>query len=336
MNQLRVLLLLLLVLPLLLAGCKREPADAGAAAGRGGERLILRVGHFPNITHAQALIARALAREGKGWFEERLGAEVEVQWFAYNAGPSAMEAFFAGALDLTYVGPNPALNAYMKSRGEEVRIVAGAATGGAALVVQGDGRIKGPADFRGKKVATPQLGNTQDVSCRAWLTANGFKVTQLGGDVAIAPTENPDQLGLFREKAIDAAWTVEPWVSRLELEAGGTVLLEEKDAVTTVLAARARFLSEHRELVRRFVAAHAELTEWIKNNADEARRLVAEELKAQTTRAMPPEVLSRSWGRLTLTSDISVEPLQKFVAAAQSAGFLRDAVDLSRLVEKLP
>src|SRR5436305_13898634 len=130
---------------------------------------VIRVGHFPNITHAQGLVAHNLSRQGKGWFEERLGPGIKIEWFVYNAGPSAMEAVFAQSIDLTYVGPGPALNAYTKSNGEEVRLIAGAANGGAALVVQPDQNLNAPADFRGKKIATPQLGNTQDISCRAWL-----------------------------------------------------------------------------------------------------------------------------------------------------------------------
>src|SRR5579871_6564189 len=110
------------------------------------EKVVIRVGHFPNITHAQAMIAHGLSRAGKGWFEERLGPDVEVQWFVYNAGPSAMEAVFARSIDMTYVGPNPAVNAYLKSQGEEIRIVAGACSGGAALVVKADGPIKSDSD----------------------------------------------------------------------------------------------------------------------------------------------------------------------------------------------
>jgi NitT/TauT family transport system substrate-binding protein len=162
------------------------------------EKTTIRFGHFPNITHAQGVIAHALSRQGKGWFEQRLGPNVEIQWFTYNAGPSAMEAIFAGSLDVTYVGPGPALNAYFKSNGEEIRVISGAANAGAALVVKADSPIKAPADFRGKKIATPQLGNTQDISCRAWLKAQGFNVTQTGGDVTVIPTANPDQLGLFQ------------------------------------------------------------------------------------------------------------------------------------------
>src|SRR5437867_2038804 len=182
--------------------------------------VTIRVGHFPNVTHVQALVAHALSRQGKGWFEERLGAGTKIDWFVYNAGPSAMEAIFANSIDLTYVGPSPAINAYAKSRGDEIRIIAGAARGGDALVDQPDGRIKLPMEFKGKKVATPQLGNTQDVECRAWLAQQGFKVTQLGGEVTVLPTANPDQLNLFRLGNVDAVWTVEPWISRLENEAG--------------------------------------------------------------------------------------------------------------------
>src|SRR3954464_12031310 len=146
------------------------------AAALAQAKTVIRFGHFPNITHAQGVIAHALSRQGKGWFEQRLGPNVEIQWFTYNAGPSAMEAVFAGSLDVTYVGPGPALNAHLKSNGDEIRIIGGAANGGAALVVKPDAGINTPADLRGKKIASPQLGNTQDISCRAWLKAQGFKV----------------------------------------------------------------------------------------------------------------------------------------------------------------
>src|SRR5205814_675158 len=199
-------------------------------AVRAEEKTVIRFGHFPNITHAQGVIAHALSRQGKGWFEQRLGPGTKIEWFVYNAGPSAMEAIFANSIDLTYVGPGPALNAYTKSNGEEIRLIAGAANGGAGLVVQPDENLKAPADFRGKKIATPQLGNTQDISCRAWLTDGGLKITQLGGDAQVITTQNPDQLGLFKAKRIDGVWTVEPWVTRLEQEASGKVLVEEKDA----------------------------------------------------------------------------------------------------------
>src|SRR5437899_6762646 len=235
-------------------------------------KTIIRFGHFPNITHAQGVIAHAFTREGKGWFEERLGPNVQIQWFTYNAGPSAMEAVFAGSLDATYVGQGPALNAHLKSNGEEIRIISGAANAGAALVIKSDGPIKTAADFRGKKIATPQLGNTQDISCRAWLKAQGFKVTQTGGDVTVLPTANPDQLALFQSGGVDAVWTVEPWVTRLEREAKARVFLEDKDVITTWLVTATKFLSSHRDLVKKVVAANADLTDWMQKNPDEAQK----------------------------------------------------------------
>src|SRR5205823_4745160 len=225
--------------------------------------VVIRFGHFPNITHAQGVIAHALSRKGKGWFEERLGPKVEIQWFTYSAGPSAMEAMFAGSLDLTYAGQGPALNAHFKSNGEEVRVLAGAANGGAALVIKPDGPIKTPADFRGKKIATPQLGNTQDISCRAWLKAQGFKVTQIGGDVIVLPTQNPDQLAAFQKGDVAGVWTVEPWVTRLEREGGGKVMLEDTQVLTTWLVSSAKFLQNNRELAKKIVAANSELTQWM-------------------------------------------------------------------------
>ena len=306
---------------------------ASVAVSIASEKTVIRVGHFPNITHVQGLVAHNLSRQGKGWFEARLGAGVEIQWFTYNAGPSAMEAIFAKSVELTYVGPGPALNAYAKSQGEEIRIIAGAANGGAALVVQPDTNLKGPADFKGKKIATPQLGNTQDISCRAWLTSGGLKITQLGGDAQVLPTQNPDQLSLFQQKKIDAVWTGEPWVSRLETETGGKVLVEEPDTATTVLVSSTRFLNENRELTKKFLQAHRELTDWILQHPDEAQMIVKAELLAETRSDLSAELIARAWKRIIFTSEIPRTSVQAFVTNSQKAGFMRTAPDLSRLFE---
>lgn len=294
---------------------------------------VVRFGHFPNVTHVQALVAHHLTRQGKGWFEERLGPGTKIEWYVYNAGPSAMEAIFANSIDVTYVGPSPAINAYAKSNGEEVRIVAGSADGGAALVIQPDSGIKTGADFRGKRIATPQLGNTQDVACRAWLSAQGLKITQLGGDAQVLPTPNPDQLSLFAQKKLDAVWTVEPWVSRLEREAGGKVFLEEKDSVTTVLVSSVKYGKEQRELLRKLVAAHKELTQWIKDHPAEAQAMVVEELSAETKSKISPDLIAAAWKRIELTNEVSLDNLKTFVANAQKAGFLRKMPDLGALVQ---
>jgi NitT/TauT family transport system substrate-binding protein len=295
----------------------------------------IRVGHFPNITHVQGLVAQHLSRTGHGWFEARLGKDVKIEWYIYNAGPSATEAILANSIDLTYVGPNPALNAYAKSQGEEIRIIAGAAAGGAALVVQPDSALTKPADFRGKVIATPQLGNTQDIACRAWLAAAGLKVTQTGGEVSIVPTPNPDQLSLFQRKKLDAVWTAEPWVSRLEREAGGKVLIEQSKESITVLVSSVQFLRTHRELAKKFADAHKELTEWIVSHPDEAKQMVQQELAAETQAKVSAELIAQAWKRITLTTDASTDEYQQFVANAQRAGFMRTAPDLSRLIERL-
>ncbi|MEA3211721.1 MAG: sulfonate transport system substrate-binding protein [Chthoniobacter sp.] len=300
--------------------------------GAFAQQTTIRLGHFPNITHAQALVASQLSRQGKGWFEERLGPGVKLEYYVYNAGPSAMEAIFAGSIDLTYVGPNPVLNAYSKSQGGEIRVVAGAANGGAALVVQGDGRLSKPEDFRGRKVATPQLGNTQDVACRAWLKKHGYRITQLGGDVSVLPTANPDQLSLFQSGQIDAVWTVEPWVTRLELEAKGKIFLEQKEALTTLLASSVKFQKNNGALLKKFVAAHVELTKWINEHPAEAKELLRAELKELTKREFPAQTADAAWPRLHFTSEISRAPFDALVTEAQSVGFLKDIPDLGKLV----
>lgn len=300
-----------------------------------GDKVIIRFGHFPNITHAQGVIAHALSREGKGWFEERLGPNVEIQWFTYNAGPSAMEAIFVGSLDVTYVGQGPALNAHFKSNGDEIRVISGAANGGAALLVKADGPIKAPADFRGKKIATPQLGNTQDISCRAWLKNQGFKITQLGGDVMVVPTANPDQLPLFQSGGIDAVWTVEPWVTRIEREAKGKIFLEDSNVITTWLVSSAGFLKNHRELASKLATANVELTHWIKEHSDQAQEILRRELKAETRSDFSPDDVARAWKRINFTTEVSTDLVTKAVQDGKDAGFLKGNTDTSRLVVAL-
>lgn len=318
----------------LAVGCFLLPLVTFAA-----DKTIIRVGHFPNLTHAQGVIGHGLTRSGQGWFEQRLGTNVQIQWYVYNAGPSAMEAIFTKSLDLTYVGPNPAINAHLKSGGDEIRIVAGACSGGAALVVQSDGRIKSDADFKGRKIATPQLGNTQDVATRAWLISKGIKVTMTGGDAQVIPTANPDQLDLFQRRDLDAVWTVEPWVTRLEREAKGKIYLEESSLwpetggryVTTHLVSSANFLATRKDLLAKFIAAHIELTQWIKDHATEAQQTLNQELRAEMGRGVSAETLTNAWRRLEFTYDPVSTSLLKSAADANRIGFLKTKPELSRI-----
>lgn len=293
----------------------------------------VRFGHFPNITHVQALVAHQLSRQGRGWFESRLG--VPIEWFIYNAGPSATEAIFGGALDVTYIGPSPTLNAYVKSKGAEMRVLAGAANGGSSIVVRKDVSITSIADFKGKKIATPQLGNTQDVQLRALLAEHGFSITQTGGDALILPTQNADLLSLFQQGGLDAAWAPEPFASVLELEAGARNFLEDKETNVTMLVASAAFSKEREALCKKVAVAHRELTEWIKTNGEEARSLLVTELKALTTKEPKAAVVDRALSRVFLTNELSRLSLEKMMIGAKTAGFLKDIPSLDQLLSEL-
>jgi NitT/TauT family transport system substrate-binding protein len=199
--------------------------------------------------------------------------------------------------------------------------------------VQSELGLTTPESFKGRKIATPQLGNTQDIAARAWLTTGGLKITQTGGDAQVIPTANPDQLALFKTKQLDAVWTVEPRVSRLERQAGGRVLVEQREAITTVLATGAKTLTDRRPLIAKLVAAHRELTVWIKANPAEAQKLVREQLEADTRSPVAPDLIAPAWTRIVLTDEVSPVALDAFFKGAQAAGFLRGTTDLSRLVE---
>ena len=296
---------------------------------------VLRVGYFPNITHAQALVGRA-----NGQFEKSLGAGVQVEWKAFNAGPSAIEALFANAIDLTYVGPNPTVAGYFRSQGAAVRVIAGAASGGASLVVRRDAGIQTASDFHGKKVATPQLGNTQDVALRSWLRANGLKSREKGGDVQVIPISNPDQLTLFLKGQIDAAWAPEPWAARLVHEGGGRIFLDERDLwpdhqfVITNIIVSPKFLKEHPDVVKNFLRTHVELTEWINKNPAQAKQIMNQQLQKETGKALPAEVLDEAFSRMQVTYDPIHSSLLKSTQQAFDEGFLgRTQPDLSGLYD---
>ncbi|MFZ5862632.1 MAG: ABC transporter substrate-binding protein [Nitrospirota bacterium] len=300
--------------------------------------VTVRVAHFPNITHAQALIGRA-----DGSFARALGPDAAISWKLFSAGPAAVQALFAGELDVAYLGTGPAIVGYVKSRGEALRIISGSADGGAALVVRDGAGINGPADFHGKRVATPQLGNTQDVALRGWLVEHGLDVMERGGDVRVIPMANAEQLTMFRRGELDAAWTAEPWVSRLVHEGGGRVLFDEREEwqrltngrfATTVLVAHPRFLAAHPELATRWVQAHVELTARIVAQPEDAKRLTNEALKQLVGKPLGATVLDEAWGRVAFTTDPIVPSLVHMARWAFDQGFLgRREPDLSRIVD---
>lgn len=292
----------------------------------------MRIGHSPNLTHVQALVARNMSRHGQGWFERYL-PEQRIEWFLYNAGPSAMEGIFGRAIDASYVGPSPAINAYYVSQGAELRLLSGAVDGGAALLVATDSGIQSAADLKGKTMATPQLGNTQDVTARAWLQAQGLSSTLEGkGDVRVSPTPSSMQAQLMSDGYIDASWTVEPWVSIIQSKTGARVLIDEPDAVTTILVGRQAWLRDKPDLAEKLIRAHRELTAWIIAHPEEAQAMMAEELSILTQSPANLDLIKQAWSRLSLTTDIDFPQLEQFIQSAQALDLLGDVAPAAEMI----
>ncbi|MEP7765672.1 ABC transporter substrate-binding protein [Sanguibacter sp. 25GB23B1] len=287
-----------------LAACATtgRPANAAVFTDQGPADEV-RVGYFANITHAPALVA-----DVEGYFADALGPDVEITISTFNAGPAAIEALRGGSIDIAYLGPNPAITGYVTTNGSLLRIIAGAASGGAQLVV--DPSITEVADLAGTQIATPQRGGTQDVAARAFLEENGLSTDLTGGgDVALVPTTNAQTLQLFADGQIDGAWLPEPWASRLVLEAGAEVLVDEKDLwpggefVTTNVVATQEFLGEHPDTVSAVLEAHVDAVGWITEHPDEAAAVVNDALVEKAGKALREDVLDRSFAALTFTTD---------------------------------
>ncbi|HEY3524331.1 MAG TPA: ABC transporter substrate-binding protein [Candidatus Limnocylindrales bacterium] len=313
------------------AGC--GSASAGAVSGPGG--TVLRLGYFPNLTHATAIVGVA-----DGLYAGALGPNVELQTRTFNAGTEAVEALFSGALDASYVGPNPAINAWAKSKGQAIRIVAGATSGGAFLVTKPD--ITTPAQLRGRTLATPALGNTQDVALRAWLKSQGLSTTvEGGGDVAIRPQSNADTLTAFAGGAIDGAWVPEPWATRMILEGGGHVLVDERDLwpggryVTTELIVSTAFLGARPDVVEALLRGHVAATKLVNEDPDRSIRTVSTEIGRLTGSTLSTDLLGTAWKNLSFTNDPIADSLRTSADEAAAFGLL-DPVDLTGIYDLGP
>ena len=284
----------------------------------------LRIGYFPNINHAQAVIGL-----GNGDFQKALGNNVKVETFQFNAGPSAIESLLANRIDASYIGPNPAINGYVVSDGKDVRVIAGATSGGASFVVRNDSGINTVKDLGGKKFASPQLGNTQDVALRKYLVDNGFKTTENGGNVTVTPVANADILTLFLKKELDGAWVPEPWATRLVKEANGRILVDERDLwppegkfVTAHIIVRPDYLKENPDVIKKLITAHVNETQWINSNKEQAIKEFNVQLKKLTGKELPEDVLAESLTRLEFTDDPIKSSLLKSANDAYDLGFL--------------
>jgi len=305
--------------------------NTGAQAAEPAPAAELKLGYFGNVTHAPALVGVK-----KGFLADALGG-TKLSTETFNAGPAAIEALNAGAIDAAYIGPNPAINSFAKSQGQSVRVIAGAAAGGAQFVVKPG--ITFAADLRGKTLATPQLGGTQDVALRAWLAKQGYKTNVDGsGDVAINPTDNAQTLKLFQDGKLDGAWLPEPWASRLVLQAGAKVLVDEKDLwdgsatgkpgefPTTVLIVNQKFAADHPDTVRALLAGHAKSVAWLNAApADEKAALINEALQESAGAALPADVLNRSLANITFTLDPLAGSYPKLLQDGVDAGTTKKA-----------
>ncbi len=295
---------------------------------------MIRVGHFPNINHAAAIVGLA-----RGTFKEAL-PDLEIKTTLFNAGPSAIEALFAGQIDITYIGPNPSINGYIKSNGKAVKIIAGAASGGAVFVVRDNVGIDSASDFHGKRFVSPQLGNTQDVALRAYIQSKGYELAEKGGTVRVQPVANPDILTLFLKKELDGAWVPEPWGARLVKEAGGKILVDERELwpngefVTANVLVRTEFLKEHPDVVEKWLKAHVETILWVNANKEEASKIVNGEIKRLTGQGIDQEILQEALSRMKITYDPVKQSLIKSADDAFKLGYLGDKrPDLSNIYD---
>ncbi|WP_427015442.1 ABC transporter substrate-binding protein [Pseudarthrobacter sp. P1] len=313
-------------------GNQNKPAAAPTTAA--GPATDLKLGYFGNVTHAPALVGLQ-----EGFFQKELGA-TKLSTQVFNAGPAAIEALNAGAIDAAYLGPNPAINSFVKSKGESIRIIAGAASGGAQLVVKPS--IASAADLKGKVLASPQLGGTQDVALRSWLASQGLKtMPDGGGDVTINPTENAQTLKLFQDGKLDGAWLPEPWASRLVLQAGAKVLVDEKDLwdkgqfTTTILIVNTSYLQAHPDAVKELLKGHVESVQWINDNKDKAPDVINAGLKEAAGATLPTDVLARSLGSLAFTADPLASTYKELLDHGVTAGVTKQA-DINGIFDLAP
>jgi NitT/TauT family transport system substrate-binding protein len=309
-------------------------AQAGASGPNSqyqGPPAALRLGYFPNITHATAIVGVQA-----GLFSQALGPKVTLQTSTFNAGSSASEALLSKAIDATFIGPSPAINAWSKSNGA-VKIISGATSAGALLVVKAG--ITSAADLKGKKLATPQLGNTQDVALRTWLLGQGLKTDlQGGGDVSIVPQDNAQTLQAFETGAIDGAWEPEPWASRLILEGHGTVLVNEKDLwpggqfATTVLLVRADYLAAHPDVIKALLSGELAANALINSDPTQAQALTNQGIKAITGTTLSDAVIQAAWKNLAFTPDPIALSIKTSADNAVKIGLLK-AVDLGGITD---
>ena len=293
----------------------------------------IRVAYFPNISHAVPIVGIE-----KGFFSNQIGNNTVIEPLLFDSGPQVIESIFAGSVDIAYVGPGPAINGFLKSEQRNVKILSGAASGGVSFIVHPDSKIESVANFEGKRIATPQIGNTQDISLRTYLSDNGLKPAEKGGSVIVLNTASSDIYILFAKGDIDAAWVPEPTATILVQQLGGIRLFNEKELwpedkfASVVLIAREEYVNEHPEIIQKWLEAHQQTVTWINSNKEETRTIFIDFMKDEMGKSLPDELIDESLSNLEITSDPIVSSINIIAKRADSLGYLgRHGYDLDGL-----
>jgi NitT/TauT family transport system substrate-binding protein len=291
----------------------------------------IRIAYFPNIGHAIPIVGME-----KGFFEANVGEQVKIETRVFDSGPQAIESLFANSIDLAYVGPGPAINGFLNSENHNVKILAGAASGGASFIVHPESEINSASDFAGKKIAAPQIGNTQDVSLRHYLSENGLKTADKGGSVIVYNISNPDIYTLFVKGDIDGAWVAEPWATILETELDGKRLFHEEELwpnhefASVLLIANTDFVEKNPDIISSFLESHYETVTWINQNPIDTRIIFNNFLNSHLGQSLPDDVVDVALSNLVITDDPLLDSVNSFAEKADTLGYLgRNGYDLS-------
>ena len=296
----------------------------------------LRIAYFPNIGHAIPIIGME-----KGFFTEQL-IDTEIETRVFDSGPQVIESLFANSIDIAYVGPGPTINGFLNSENKNIQILSGAASGGASFIVHPNSEINTASDFAGKKIAVPQIGNTQDISLRHYLSENNLKPAEKGGSVIVYNISNPDIYTLFVKGDIDGAWVAEPWATILETELGGHRLFFEEDLwpdkqfASVLLIANTDYVEKNPEIISDFLISHHEIVKWINDNPVETRITFNTFLKSHLGQSLSDDVVDISLSNLEITSDPVMDSVYSFAEKANVLGYLgRNGYDLSGIFYNL-
>ncbi|HXV66156.1 MAG TPA: ABC transporter substrate-binding protein [Nitrosopumilaceae archaeon] len=311
-------LLLIVTLSVFFQSTQSEPANK------------VRIAFFPTVNHLVPIVAIE-----KGFFAGELGTELFLDSKIFDSGPQVIEAMFAKSIDIAYVGPGPVINGFLKSETRELKILAGAASGGASFVIHPNSKINSAEDLPGKKIAAPQIGNSQDVSLRNYLSQNGLLPAEKGGSVIVLNLENPDIYTLFVKGDIDAAWVPEPWATRLVHELGGKRLFFEEDLwpekkfTSALLIARTAYIEENPIIIQKLIDANNKTVNWINENPDDSELIFNQFIEKELGKPFPPDVVSKSLENIAITSDPIEESIFIFAERANTLGYLgRNGYDL--------